>query len=511
MCAFDGRKIEVEALHTDSLSEARHRLAECLKRFDRKVAKVLGEVDPSIRSHAPARRKHSPDRDEIDEAVRDWLRTREAEAVQQGLSLPMEQKEREAKVVSIYEEATRMGMRGRQSSALLTSWIADHLQERHRWALDEGHPLRDYLKNRVARAQVEWAKALRAELLFEQRPAPDAIFSPELYRIDDLKRQERQAVPVVPIMELFEAYVAESQPAPATRKAWQSCLNSLIEHLGHEDANRVSRADIVAWKDGLLAPEGGRPPRSQRTVSAKYLAAAKTVFGWGERNLRIKENPAAKVSVSVPSRVQLRDEPGLSDAEANLILGASLNAFPDKRSRLRGYARRWVPWLCAYSGARVGEMTQLRSEDVFRHETGIWCLRITPAAGSEKTKKTRLVPIHPHLIEQGFLDMVRQRKGPLFYDPDEHRGGSEGNPQHKKVAERLAEWVRELGVDDRQVQPNHGWRHRFKRLARDIRMDPEVRDAIQGHAPRTEGQKYGGVSVRIMDEEIRRIPHFVVR
>ena len=28
--------------------------------------------------------------------------------------------------------------------------------------------------------------------------------------------------------------------------------------------------------------------------------------------------------------------------------------------------------------------------------------------------------------------------------------------------------------------------------AREVRMDPEVRDGITGHAPATEGQKYGG-------------------
>jgi integrase len=29
-----------------------------------------------------------------------------------------------------------------------------------------------------------------------------------------------------------------------------------------------------------------------------------------------------------------------------------------------GAARRWVPWLMAYSGARCGEITQLRKEDI---------------------------------------------------------------------------------------------------------------------------------------------------
>ena len=39
-------------------------------------------------------------------------------------------------------------------------------------------------------------------------------------------------------------------------------------------------------------------------------------------------------------------------------------------------------------------------------------------------------------------------------------------------------------------QPNHGWRH-VQAVAPE-RMDPEIRDAIKGHAPRTEGEHYGG-------------------
>ena len=33
-----------------------------------------------------------------------------------------------------------------------------------------------------------------------------------------------------------------------------------------------------------------------------------------------------------------------------------------------------------------------------------------------------------------------------------------------KARERLAKWVRELGITDPEVQPNHGWRHSFKQI-----------------------------------------------
>jgi integrase len=79
-----------------------------------------------------------------------------------------------------------------------------------------------------------------------------------------------------------------------------------------------------------------------------------------------------------------------------------------------------VPWLCAYTGARVGEMTQLRGVDVLRQD-GISALRITPEAGTVKTRKARVVPLHDHLIAQGFPEFVKTRgKGPLFYNERSH-------------------------------------------------------------------------------------------
>jgi len=98
-------------------------------------------------------------------------------------------------------------------------------------------------------------------------------------------------------------------------------------------------------------------------------------------------------------------------------------------------------------------MTQLRVQDV-RLEKGIWIIRITPEAGRVKTGRWRDVPLHPDLVAQGFPDFVRARgNGPLFYDPRRGRGGSAAHPIYKKVGERLAAWVRSLGVDDPGVDP----------------------------------------------------------
>ena len=312
------------------------------------------------------------------------------------------------------------------------------------------------------------------------------------------------------ITELFDRYVAERKPAPATEKAWRRLLGHLRAYLGHDDATRVTPKDIVGWKDKLLAePNANGELRTARTVNDTYLAAARTVLGWGVENHLLASNPAAMIKVRVPKRQRLRD-PGFSDEEARTILAATLAESPNGLSQEYALARRWVPWLCAYTGARVNEITQLRAQDVAQVD-GIWTIRITPEAGSVKNNEARIVPLHPHLIEQGFLEVVQaKREGALFYNPARHRGGRDGNPQYKKVGERLAKWVRMLGVDDSNVQPNHAWRHRFKTVSRQVGMDPEARAVIPGHAPASEGESYGGWPVAALLAEIEKLPRYEV-
>jgi integrase len=158
----------------------------------------------------------------------------------------------------------------------------------------------------------------------------------------------------------------------------------------------------------------------------------------------------------------------------------------------------------------VNEITQLRSSDV-RPVDGIPCIRITPEAGTVKTSRERTVPLHPHLREQGFLIFARSNgDAPLFYSVARQRNTERKNPTFASVGSKIAEWVRGLGVTDKLVAPNHGWRHRFRTIARKVRMDAKVRDAIQGHAPRTEAEDYGEVPPDVMLHEILKMPRYEV-
>lgn len=159
-----------------------------------------------------------------------------------------------------------------------------------------------------------------------------------------------------------------------------------------------------------------------------------------------------------------------------------------------------------------GGDTQLRACGVTR-VNGIDCIIITPEADTVNNSRPRTVPLHPHLLEQGLLLFARRKAGtmPLFYSIERQRRADRKNPAYKSVGNKLGCWVRGLGIEDELVWPNHSWPHRFKTVGRKARMDPEVRDAIQGHKPRTEGEDYDEDSADVILHKLLKHPRYDVQ
>jgi hypothetical protein len=173
------------------------------------------------------------------------------------------------------------------------------------------------------------------------------------------------------------------------------------------------------------------------------------------KNKKIVNNPMDGIGTNVPEKAKTR-KPSFTEEEARKILSETLRPPHAHAGEEWASAKRWIPWICPYSGARVNEVTQHRGKDLSRHTFGdeeVWVITITPEAGTVKNKQARQVPLHSHIFEQGFPAFVAHRgEGPLFYDSARNRGSVE-NPPYKKVGDKLAVWVREIGVDHPKVSP----------------------------------------------------------
>lgn len=313
------------------------------------------------------------------------------------------------------------------------------------------------------------------------------------------------ASPSVSLKGLVEDWWKEAAAAglkPSTYESYRNTMRRFTAYLKHDDAGQVRAEHVLGFKDARLAETMKSGKRvSAQTVNANDLSGLKTVFGWAVKNRKMLENPAAGITVKVGKKAKLRSK-GFTDTEAEAILKAAASIVPPERRAMIETAKRWVPWLCCYTGARVGEMAQLRKQDL-RKEGDHWVLHITPEAGTVKTNEARDVVLHAHLVEQGFPEFVAAAaSGHLFVRPAKNgtvRGALRG------LKNRLAEFARAI-VPDPNVAPNHGWRHRFKTVGMEAGIAPRILDAIQGQAPSSVADTYGDVTVKTVAAAIDRLP-----
>lgn len=315
-----------------------------------------------------------------------------------------------------------------------------------------------------------------------------------------------QVLEPIKLQDLFDAHFRELEIQDAgaeAKRRWQPVFDDLKRFLKHDDARKITPEKLDEWKESLM--ERLVP----KTIKDVYFAAVRAVLRSAVKARKLHSNPAADLTIKVV-KPKLPREKGFNDDEAVAVLKAasdyrsksSSNPATQEQPKMEA-AKRWTPWLCAYTGARISEMTQLRAEDVTVKD-GIRYLRITSDAGSVKTGQYRDVPLHPHLIELGFLDFVKASgAGPLFYRANPERKSA---TPWRTVSGRLSDWIRDLKIVDQRVAPNYGWRHRFKTVAIEIGMNTRVMDAIQGHASRTAGEDYGDVTLKARKVAIDMLP-----
>jgi integrase len=311
--------------------------------------------------------------------------------------------------------------------------------------------------------------------------------------------------------ELFDEFVKARRPVANTVQRWRSVFLEMRRAFADVGATGITEDAARTWVRGLVTQ--GRSPSTVREV---WLTASRSVFAWGLDHKHVRRNPFVGIKVDVPKKVSTRETgKAFTPEEARTILRASL-AYRKPRTPLER-AKRWVPWLCAYSGARAGEITQLRGSDI-EQRGGFYVMKLTPDAGTIKTRQARVVPIHEHIVAQGFLEMVSQvGKGALFYADDKtpHRPGASSsdplNPGRSKAGDvrvDLAAWVRKIGVTHEELSPTHAWRHTFKQTAERCGISEKINDAITGHTPANEARKYGPPTPADMAQALQKFPRY---
>jgi integrase len=160
-----------------------------------------------------------------------------------------------------------------------------------------------------------------------------------------------------------------------------------------------------------------------------------------------------------------------------------------KEPEYRTKAEYWVPLIALFSAMRLEEICRLRPVDI-QELSGISCfvLQPHPDGWSPKTQAgERPVPVHPFLIELGFLDLLAKRRkaGSARLFPELKPGGRGGRLGHEfsKKFGRLKK--NNLKFPD--SVNFHSFRHTFRTAVASALVEDEFIDRVVGHAAGEDG------------------------
>ncbi|MDB6081987.1 MAG: hypothetical protein JWO53_1259 [Chlamydiia bacterium] len=181
--------------------------------------------------------------------------------------------------------------------------------------------------------------------------------------------------------------------------------------------NKMSVEEMVRAVD---VPEGDR--LAQKTVKEAYKLLI-SIFNYAVNYDLLSKSPMDAANVKF-NKTKKNKRGAYSILQVRQLL--------DEVAKEKQQWKKWVLRLAAFTGARSGEIAQLRKQDVKQEvDTGIHYLLITDSVeddmddddedyydGKARVLKTenalRMIPIHPKLIEMGFLDFVGGCTGDLF-------------------------------------------------------------------------------------------------
>lgn len=343
-----------------------------------------------------------------------------------------------------------------------------------------------------------------------------------------------------PIRAVFAAWREKSKARLKSKDEFEMFVGRFVSLHGDIAVEAITKRHVIAYRNMLE----GLPARPKQDVAAlpllkqvehakekklpllspesvqKGISALRSTLSHARDELLIIENsPADGIKVD---RSEVETDPVLPFYGDQLAHIFSQPVMVDP-----AHADEDVFWfllLAPWTGCRIEETAQLRPENV-RREDGIWFMAIEPdpkhrrerireEGGIQKHAKTgtsiRNVPLHPVLIEAGFLQLTeRQRARGASWIFDTLREYPRYEQRGKYMSNKIMRRIRGFGITNRE-HVYHSFRHSLKgRLRDDEQTKEEISDLLTGHSfSDSVGRKYArGAGLTTLQNAISRVAY----
>jgi integrase len=270
------------------------------------------------------------------------------------------------------------------------------------------------------------------------------------------------------LIHRFEHDPSRAHVTDKSKRQYDTVMAILMEVVGETSpASQVNREDCRLVREKLLA-------RNLATTTINsYLTGLSALFEYAIREQLLDKNPARGLSIKTgPHGRDLRKP--YSDSQLRRIFTS-----PEWRScKTKQPSLYWCPLLSILMGLRLTEAGQLLREDV-KNFNGTWAITIEPSVTKRVKSRAgrRVVPVHPKLVDLGFLDYVRSVNTERLFDdlPEPTRGYTEA------LGKRWRRLVRRLNADEERTS-YHSLRHSWADACRAAKVSEGIMKQAGGWA-----------------------------
>lgn len=392
------------------------------------------------------------------------------------------------------------------------------------------------IENQKAAIRAQKAIAARAEGEVIETPAAPVVSS-----MSSSQQANGSSVPLLSVaVEEWASEKTKTNWVAKTEREHRVWMAHFIETVGDRPIDDYAKADARAFRNVLMktpanwnklpplsniptlskaaekAHSLNLPPMSDSNIN-KLLGFVGAFWTWAEGIYdEVPSGLFKGLKLKINKNVREERDP-FDKAELNAIFDAplytgclSLRSWKKEGDLIpKDAGIYWVHLISLFSGMRMGEIIQLYTEDL-REEEGALYFDVN-ANGDDKKLKTatswRSIPVHPRLIEMGFMELVKARRiskeKRLFPDLKMGDDGYYSSPFSK----RFNRFLKSVGVK-KLKNAFHSFRHNFEDACRDCDITKEVIDTLQGHGERGMSARYGkGRTLRKLNEAMRRIEY----
>lgn len=288
--------------------------------------------------------------------------------------------------------------------------------------------------------------------------------------------QTRQVLKSMLFSEATEAYLEEKKldNVEQTIVDKRRTYKDFMAIFGDLEINLINKPEIVQWKTADLKRD-----LKAHSINSR-LGEMNDFFKWAINNGHYTAHPTSPVD-------------GLRISSKSKLASKTEHYEPFDNDELKkifavGYLKKmkkpdfyWMPLVAMYSGARREEVAALLAADV-KAVDGI------PSFFIQKGKNAaarRLVPLHPTLIEMGFLDYANMVQSLGFTNLFPHLKPS-ANGLGKNAGRQFSNWLSDCNIEDSR-KVFHSFRHTAITRLHATEANVAHVKQISGHQDETKG------------------------